>query len=159
VFTSAVVLWHMGAPAVDGSRKPSSDSRDRSAHRLVGLAFATLAIYLLVDSTRALIVGIQPDRSLLAIAYLAVTAIVMLVLANAKRGIGRRLDNQVFLAEARMTQLDAYLAIGILSALSANALWGWWWADPLAAMTVGVMASLEARENLWRRVMESTPET
>ncbi len=148
VFTSVVVLWHMGTSPTAARGDPTSNSRDDAAHRLVGIAFATLSVYLLVVSTRALIVGVEPDKSLPGIVYLAATAVVMLALARTKRGIGRRLDNKVFLAEARMTQLDAYLSIGILTSLSTNALWGWWWADPIAAASIGVIAFSEARASL-----------
>ncbi len=147
VFTSVVVLWHMGVAGPGDVSVTSDQSRDNLAHRLVGLAFGALSIYLLVTSVRALIVGVEPDTSRLGIIYLAVTSGVMLMLARAKRGMGRRLRSDVFLAEARMTQLDAYLAIGILSALIVNAAWGWWWADPLAAAAVALLAMIEARSS------------
>jgi len=138
VFTSSVVLWHMG------SARGGAVARDDTARRLVGLAFGVLSIYLLIGSIRALTTGVDPSSSPLAIAYLAVTALVMFALARAKRRVGERLESAVFLSEARMTQIDAYLATGILVALAANTLRGWWWADPLAASVVGLIAAREA---------------
>ena len=79
VFASLVVLWHMAGVISDG--------RDRRAGLLVGLAFAVLAVYLFVAGTRALIVGAEPDESILGIFYLAVTAVVMFVLGLLKRPV------------------------------------------------------------------------
>jgi len=145
VFTSVVVLWHMGSAPSSGD-----GARDDSARRLVRLAFAVLSAYLILASIRGLVTHMDPKTSPFGIAYLAVTAAVMVDLARRKRRMGERLASEVFLAEARMTQIDAYLAVGILVALASNAVWGWWWADPLAAATVGVIAAREATEGLLR---------
>jgi len=145
VFTSVVVLWHMGDTAIDGSR-PDAGNRDRNANRLVAAAFTALAMYLIVSSTRSLVLHSVPDRSLWGIIYLAVTALVMLALARLKRRSGRGLANDIYLAEARMTQLDAYLAVSIMTALLTNGLFGWWWADALSAGGVGLLAAVEAVE-------------
>ncbi len=146
VFTSTVVLWHM-----DPDEKSHNPSRDRRAQRLVAVAFALLALSLVVASTRALLVHIEPDSSSLGVAYLAATAAVMLGLAHLKRRTGSRLGNSVFLAEAKMTQIDAYLATGILLALLLNGLWGMWWADPLAAGGIAVVAASEASSGFRNR--------
>lgn len=139
VFTSTVVLWHM-----EPNEEAHSHRRDRRAERLVAVAFALLSASLMVASTRALVVSTEPDSSSLGIVYLAATAAVMLGLAHLKRRTGMRLGNPVFLSEAKMTQIDAYLAMGILLALVLNGLWGWWWADPLAAGGIAIVAASEA---------------
>lgn len=144
VFASLVVLWHMN--------DTKSFHRDRRARNLVAAAFALLALYLTIAGTRALLTGTEPDSSPIGIAYLAVTAVVMFTLAAWKARIGRRLDNEPFLAEARMTYLDGWLATAILTALALNAIAGWWWTDPIAALIVAVIAAREAAE-LW----ETTP--
>lgn len=145
VFTSAVVLWHMGDADINEGR-PDDGRRDRNANRLVAGAFAVLAMYLVVSSTRSLLVHSVPERSLWGIVYLGATALVMLALAHLKRRYGRLLANDIFLAEARMTQLDAYLATSIMIALLVNHLFGWWWADALSAGGIGILAAAEAVE-------------
>jgi len=147
VFTSAVVLWHMREPDTRGG-KLHARKRDRNANRLVAGAFAVLAMYLIVSSTRSLIIHSVPERSLWGIIYLGATALVMLALAHLKRRYGRLLANDIFLAEARMTQLDAYLAISIMTALLANTLFGWWWADALSAGCVGILATSESADRI-----------
>jgi divalent metal cation (Fe/Co/Zn/Cd) transporter len=140
VFASLVVLWHMSPD--DGAHP----TRDRRAQRLVASAFAVLAVFLLVISVRTLWIGAEPDSSPIGIAYLTVTAVVMFTLARAKRRIGLRLESEPFLAEASMTFLDGGLATGILTALVLNSAFGWWWADPVAAILVGLVAANEAIE-------------
>ena len=144
VFASLVVIWHMN-PGADGHRA----HRDRRAIRLVGAAFALLAVYLVVAGIRQLVLGEQPDSSPVGIGYLFVTAIVMFSLARWKRRVGTALDSEPFRAEASMTFLDGCLATSILTALVLNLVLGWWWADPAAALLIGAAAAREARES-WR---------
>jgi len=139
VFASLVVLWHM----VEGH--PDA-ARDRRARRLVAIAFAALALYLLAAGLRALVTHAEAESSPLGIAYLGVTAVVMFSLAARKHRVGRDLDNLAFLAEARMTFLDGWLATAILAALALNTAFEWWWADPAAALVVAFAAARESVE-------------
>lgn len=140
VFASLVVIWHMT------TAHPDRQAGDRRAARLVAAAFAALAIYLVIASLRALWVRAEPESSPLGIAYLALTAVVMFTLAVHKKRVGERLDSAPFVAEARMTLLDGWLATAILAALIVNSLFGWWWADAVAAITIGGVAAHEAVE-------------
>lgn len=149
VFASLVVIWHM-SPDEGGHVA----SRDRRAMRLVGVAFAVLAVYLLVAAGRQLASGDQPDSSPIGIVYLGVTALVMFSLARWKSAVGRALHSEPFRAEAFMTFLDGWLATGILTALALNLFFGWWWADALAALLIGAVAAREARES-WVEAAET----
>lgn len=144
VFASLVVIWHM-TPGAAGHHA----RRDGRALRLVGIAFAVLAVYLVFAGTRQLLAHEQPDSSPFGIAYLAVTAVVMFSLARWKRRVGNALDSDPYRAEASMTFLDGCLATSILTALALNLLLGWWWADPAAALLIGAVAAREARD-AWR---------
>lgn len=146
VFASLVVLWHL-EPGADGHHA----RRDRKAMRLVAVAFAVLAAYLVLASVRSLVAAEEPESSPLGIAYLAVTALVMFTLAAWKKRVGTRLGSEPFLAEASMTFLDGCLATSILTALALNTTLGWWWADPAAALLIGAVAAREAREH-WQAV-------
>ena len=138
VFASLVVLWHMS--------DTGTAHRDRRAQRLVAAAFAILAVYLTAAAIRSLVIQAEPDASPLGIVYLAITAIVMFSLAAWKGAVGKQLNSEPFLAEARMTHLDGWLATAILTALTLNATLGWWWADPVAALIIGAVAAHEAIE-------------
>jgi divalent metal cation (Fe/Co/Zn/Cd) transporter len=141
VFASLVVVWHLR-----GDR--ASHRRHRRGLTLVGLAFILLAVILLGGGLVRLASGAMPEESPLGIAYLAVTAVVMFTLARLKAADGRALANGPLASEARVTFLDGLLACGILVALVLNAVAGWWWADAIAAIAVGVLAAMEGRENL-----------
>jgi divalent metal cation (Fe/Co/Zn/Cd) transporter len=144
VFASLVVIWHMNP-----SDRGQQVRRDRRALRLVGVAFGVLSIYLVIAGIRALVVQGQPGSSPVGIAYLFLTALVMFGLARWKRRVGVALNSEPFLAEASMTFLDGCLATSILLALALNLVAGWWWADPAAALLIGLVAAREARDS-WR---------
>lgn len=142
VFASLVVLWHMReAPEAE------AHGRRRRALRLVAAAFTVLAVYLLIAAIRSIVSGAKPENSPIGIAYLGATAVVMFSLAKMKKTTGRAANSDPLLAEASMTFLDGWLSTGILLALASNAIWGWWWADPLAALLVAVFCLNEARES------------
>ena len=149
IFASLVVVWHLGG---DGTAAAASPRR-RRALRLVALAFVLLAGYLVASATHALLTHQQPDSSPVGMAYLAVTAVVMFTLARAKQRLGQQTGDGPLQAEASMTFLDGWLALSILAALAANAVLGWWWADPAAAGLIAVAALGEARGN-WKEAAE-----
>jgi divalent metal cation (Fe/Co/Zn/Cd) transporter len=142
LFASGVVVWHLRHPGRD------SDRVTAQALRLVGWAFFVLATVVTIGAIWALAARAAPDESPLGIAYLTLTAAVMLSLGAAKRDAGRRLGSEPLTAEARMSIIDAALALGVLIGLAANALLGWWWADPVAALVVAAVATREGFENL-----------
>jgi divalent metal cation (Fe/Co/Zn/Cd) transporter len=144
VFASIVVLWHLG-----GATEDADPARARRAMRLIAGAFAALGVYLLIQAVRGFVTRITPASSLVGTVFIAATVVVMFVLAWGKRRTGQALDNRPLVANASMTFIDGCLAAGILAALLADRLFGWWWADPLAAAIVGLVALSEAREN-WR---------
>jgi len=142
VFASSVVVWHLRHP----------DRHDAAvtawALRLVAAAFFLLAAVLVVAAAVVLLAGHTVEDSPLGVAYLAVTALVMLSLAMVKRRIGVRLGSRPLAAEARMTFLDAALATSVLLGLVANTVFGWWWADPAATMLVAGASAFEGIQNL-----------
>jgi divalent metal cation (Fe/Co/Zn/Cd) transporter len=142
LFASGVVVWHLRHPGRD------SNHVTVQALRMVAGAFFVLALVVTVGAVWALAAGAAADESPIGIAYLGLTAVVMLSLGAAKRSTGIRLGSEPLAAEARMSIIDAALALGVLVGLAANALLGWWWADPLAALLVGAAAFHEGIENL-----------
>jgi divalent metal cation (Fe/Co/Zn/Cd) transporter len=74
--------------------------------------------------------------------------IVMPVLARAKRAAARELDSRSLEGDSAQTMLCTYMSAVLLFGLAANALWGWWWADPVAGLVIAALAAREARE-LW----------
>jgi divalent metal cation (Fe/Co/Zn/Cd) transporter len=142
VFASVVVLWHLG-----GADEEADPRRARRAVRLIAAAFAVLGLYLLAQAVRGFVTRITPESSPLGTAFIAATVVVMFSLAWGKRRTGRALASRPLVADASMTFIDGCLAAGVLAALLADRVMGWWWADPLAAAIVAVVALNEAREN------------
>ena len=134
---SAVVIWELSG---------TGGERQRRGLRLIGGAFAALAVYLLVQSTFVLAVGDRPRHSALGIAWTAVTAAVMFALAAGKARTGRALENPVLRTEGRVTMVDGILAAAVLLGLVLNAALGWWWADPVAGYVMVCYAIREVRE-------------
>lgn len=148
VFASSVVVWH-----VRPGHAEDHPARTRVALRLTASAFMTLAVVLSIAAINDFISGRRAGESPWGIAYLAVTAIVMLALASRKRRVAVQLESAPLRSEATMTFLDGLLATATLVGLALNALVGWWWADPAAALLVAAAAFNEAREN-WEEATE-----
>jgi divalent metal cation (Fe/Co/Zn/Cd) transporter len=134
---STVVIWELSGTGED---------RQRRGLRLIGYAFAGLAVYLLVQSTVVLAAGYHPRHSVPGIVWAAVTAVVMFALAAGKARTGRALDNPVLRTEGRVTLIDGILATAVLAGLVLNAAAGWWQADPAAGYVLVYYAAREVRE-------------
>ena len=96
-----------------------------------------------VESVRTLVDGDHPAASWVGIGLAAVTAPTMPLLARAKRRVGHRLGSAATVSEGAQNMVCAYLSIALLAGLGANALLGWWWADPLAALAIAAVAARE----------------
>ena len=134
---STVVIWELSGTGED---------RQRRGLRLIGYAFAGLAVYLLVQSTVVLAVGYHPRHSVPGIVWTAATAVAMFALAAGKARTGRALDNPVLRTEGRVTLIDGILATAVLAGLVLNASAGWWQADPAAGYVLVYYAAREVRE-------------
>lgn len=134
---STVVLWELSG---------SGEARQRRALRMIGIAFAALAVYLLVQSTAALVSQHHASPNLAGILWTAVTALLMFTLAEGKRRTGRALHNPVLITEGRVTFIDGLLAAAVLTGLTLDQTLGWWWADPLAGYVIVYYAVREAAE-------------
>jgi len=138
-----VVLW------LFSGRRRGSSSAERRAQQLIALSFFLLAGYVSVEALRTFVNVDHPAASWVGIGLAAFTAATMPLLAYAKRGLGNQLHSAATVKEAAQTQLCAYLSIALLLGLGANALAGWWWADPLTALFISAVALKEGRES-WR---------
>jgi divalent metal cation (Fe/Co/Zn/Cd) transporter len=138
-----VIIW-----LFTGSR-PHSSTAERRAQQLVAVSYFILALYVAVDSARTLIGGHHPGTSWVGIGLAAFTAPTMPLLALAKRNVGRQLNSSATVSEATQNMICAYLSVALLVGLLLNAVAGWWWADPAAALLIAGVAAREGRES-WR---------
>jgi divalent metal cation (Fe/Co/Zn/Cd) transporter len=138
-----VVLW------LFTGRRLDSPAAERRAQEMIAVSFFILAAYVGVESIRTLVGGDHPEASWVGIGLAAFTAPTMPLLASVKRRVGQQLNSAATVKEASQTQLCAYLSVALLIGLLANALAGWWWADPVAALFIAAVALKEGRES-WR---------
>ena len=138
-----VVLWLFTGVRI------GSSSAERRAQQMIAGSFFVLAAYVGVESIRSLVGGNEPDASWLGIGLAAFTIPTMPLLAHFKRRIGNKLHSAATVKEASQTQLCAYLAVALLIGLLANAVLGWWWADPAAALVIAGVATREGVQS-WR---------
>jgi divalent metal cation (Fe/Co/Zn/Cd) transporter len=135
--SAVTLLWRLQ----DGQDR----HRERRALRVVGVSFLLLAGYVAWEAVRDLLLRHAPEVSYVGIAIAALSLVVMPLLARSKRRVAAQLTSKALTADSRQTSLCAYLSAILLGGLVLNALLGWWWADPVAAL---VMVPIIVREGL-----------
>jgi divalent metal cation (Fe/Co/Zn/Cd) transporter len=143
VAAGGVVVW-----LFTGARL-HSETAERRAQQLIAVSFFLLAGYVSVESIRTLAGSHHPGASWLGIGLAAVTAPTMPLLARAKGRVGTALGSSATVSEGQQNMICAYLSVALLVGLGANALFGWWWADPAAALVIGAVALREGVES-WK---------
>lgn len=138
--SGTVLLWRL---------QDGGEHREALAQRLVGVCFFLLAAYIGIDASTDLWWQQAPDVSYAGIAIAALSLIVMPILARAKRGVAGEIGSNALAADARQTDLCVYLSAILLIGLGLNALFGWWWADPVAGLAMLPIIFIEGRKS-WR---------
>jgi divalent metal cation (Fe/Co/Zn/Cd) transporter len=134
--SGSVLLWRLSSPAHD-------ESREKIALKLVGISFLILAAYVAFEAVKSLLAHEPPQTSFVGIGLSVVSLIIMPLLARSKRRSASNLESRAMKADSRQTDLCAYLSAILLGGLALNALFGWWWADPVAAL---IMVPIIVRE-------------
>jgi divalent metal cation (Fe/Co/Zn/Cd) transporter len=141
VTASGAAQWRLRAH-MDPARR---ERVERVTLQIIGWSFLALAAYVAYDSATSLWFRERPDRSMVGIVILVLSVIVMPVLARAKRGVAVAMGSGALAADATQTSLCAWLSAIALVGVGLNALLGWWWADPVAALA---MVPIIAREGV-----------
>jgi divalent metal cation (Fe/Co/Zn/Cd) transporter len=141
VTASGAAQWRLRAD-LDAARR---ERVERATQRIIGWSFLALAAYVAYDSVSAILQREPPERSFVGLVILALSAVVMPVLARAKRRVARAMTSRALEADAMQTSLCAYLSVIALAGVVLNAALGWWWADPVAALA---MVPIIAREGM-----------
>lgn len=143
--SAGVLMWRL---RVEQQFPERAEQVERRALRLIGVAFLALAALVGVESVRSLVAGERPDASVAGIALTVVSLVVMPLLAGAKRRVGAEMGDRSVEADSNQTMACVYLSAVVLAGLALNALFGWWWADPVAALVVVGFLVHEGREAL-----------
>ncbi|WP_331753302.1 cation transporter (plasmid) [Streptomyces sp. NBC_00637] len=144
VSSAAAVAWQFSA-----REHAVREAREKTALRIIAVSFFVLAAYVTVDSVRALAGTGEAQHSTAGIVLAALSLAVMPFLSAAQRRAGRELGSASAVADSKQTLLCTYLSAVLLAGLLANSLFGWTWADPIAALVIAAVAVKEGRE-AWR---------
>jgi divalent metal cation (Fe/Co/Zn/Cd) transporter len=139
--SGGILLWRLRSE----KRGAKAEDVERRALRLVGVSFLLLAAYVAFGAIKSLVRGEAPEHSLPGICIALLSMLVMPWLARRKRAAARELNSGALHVDSRQTSLCAYLSAVLLAGLVLNAVLGWWWADPAAAL---LMVPLIAREGV-----------
>jgi divalent metal cation (Fe/Co/Zn/Cd) transporter len=142
--SSVAALWRLRQDADVRTREHA----ERAAHRVIGVAFLLLAVYIGAESARELLRRAAPERTFVGIAIAALSGIVMPLLSRRKRAVARALDSRALQADATQTDLCAYLSAIVLGGLVLNALFGWWWSDGVAGLLMTPIIAKEGIEGI-----------
>ena len=141
VTSGAALLWRMSVDA-DAHRR---ERNERLALRIVGVSFVALAAYIGYESIGDLVRRQAPEHSIAGIILACVSLLVMPLLSRAKRRVANALGSAAMHADATQTDFCIYLSAILLGGLLLNAIFGLWWADPVAAL---IMVPIIAREGI-----------
>lgn len=141
ISSAAAVAWQFSAT--------DPETREKAALRLIAMSFFALAAYVTVDAVLSLL-GVREARpSVIGIVLAAASLVIMPVLSLTQRRAGRELGSLSAVADSKQTLLCTYLSAILLAGLVLNSLWGWSWADPVAALGIAAIALREGLD-AWR---------
>jgi divalent metal cation (Fe/Co/Zn/Cd) transporter len=144
VTSGSVLLWRMSVDADVWNRQ----RREKLSLRIVGVCFIALAAYVGYESISDLVSRKSPEHSIPGIVLACVSLVVMPLLSHAKKKVGNELGSAAMHADAKQTDFCVYLSVILLLGLLLNAVLGWWWADPAAALIMVPLITKEGVEAL-----------
>jgi divalent metal cation (Fe/Co/Zn/Cd) transporter len=144
VTSGAALVWRMAVDADVHER----DRNEKNALKIVGLCFLCLATYIAYESATDLFRKRVPEHSLPGIMLACVSLVVMPLLSRAKRKVAGALGSAAMHADSKQTEFCAYLSAILLGGLALNALFGLWWADPVAALAMAPIIAKEGIDSL-----------
>jgi len=152
VSAAVILIWRL-------RRDHLREEAEHRALRAIGITFLALAVYIVAQASWTLYTATQPEPSFPGIVIAVLSLALMPPLALAKRRIGKRIGSEAMVAESMETIVCSLLSAFLLVGLVANAVWGWWWADPLAALLMVPFLLNEGREALEHARGESEEHT
>ncbi len=143
--SGGILIWRLLAERTRGDAE-AIELVERRAQKLVALSLFGLATYIVFDSLKTLLLQEHPEPSAVGIAVTSLSIGVMWWLARAKRRTAVALGSRALAADAFQTTACWWLSIIVLCGIGVNALTGWWWADPVAAIAMTIFLVREGRE-------------
>ena len=153
VASGLVLIWRLRKHGFCNDEE--EEAAEKKAIFFVGVTFLVLALYVTYESAKKLLLHEHPDESVIGIVLALVSLIVMPWLAIYKKRIAAEINSRALRADALETLACSYLSLTLLIGLGANALFGWWWADPVAALAMVYFLVKEG----WEAISEGRGET
>jgi len=144
--SGSVLIWRLCSEKRGNADEEAIEQIERRAEQIVGSSFFVLAAYVAFDAVTSLLNQDRPAVSVVGMVLAAVSIGVMLWLARAKRRTAVDLGSRALAADAEQTQACWYLSVVVLAGIGLNAIFGWWWADPVAALGVSFILVREGWE-------------
>lgn len=145
--SGAVLIWRLRAERT-AKELAAIERLDRRAHQLVGWSLFALAAWVVFDATTALWTQERPEPSAVGLGLLVASIAAMYWLARAKRRAAAALRSRALEADSFQTSACFWLSVVGLAGVGLNATFGWWWADPVAALGIAALLVKEGREGL-----------
>ena len=146
--SAAVIIWRILSESRNKTNPEKIYLIERRAQRLVGLSLLAFAIYILFQSGSALVLQERPEVSHTGIILAVLSLAVMWWLARSIRRVGQQLHSHAIEADSSQTLACWWMSLSLLGGLGVNALFGWWWADPLAGIAISALMLREAK-SVW----------
>ncbi len=124
------------------------EQHEKRAMKLVGYSFIVLAIYVIFESLRKLLLHEIPEASVPGILIALASILVMSRMAKYRHDLGHELKIDSLVADSKQTQLCVYMSYALLAGIGLNFLFSWWWADPLAGLIIATLAFWEGKKAL-----------
>jgi divalent metal cation (Fe/Co/Zn/Cd) transporter len=144
---AAALLWRLSVEG-RGAERAAVERAEHRVHRIVGFTFVMLALYVTAQAGWTLWQKAAPEESTLGMIVAAASLVVMPLVSWGKLRAAREIGSTALRAEAKETLACSYLSFTLLLGLGANAVVGWWWADPVAALLMVPWLIKEGREGL-----------
>jgi divalent metal cation (Fe/Co/Zn/Cd) transporter len=141
VIGSAALLWRFRAELHHAARGPQSEAH---ASLVIAVALTVVSLALTVSAIYALAVGSHPGHTLLGILIAGLASLVLAPLAYSKRRVAARLNSAALRGDSTLSAIGAAIGVLAIVGLLLDRALGWWWADRVAALIVGVVAAAEA---------------
>lgn len=142
--SGAILLWRLSSDRDEVGRERT----EARALRLVGISLLAIAVYIAVEAARSLILRHAAEISQVGMGLAIAALIVMPWLARAKRRVAAQIDSHALVADSRQSDICSWLAAILIAGLFLNALLGWWWSDPVAALLMVPLIAKEGFEAL-----------
>ena len=147
--SGAVVGWRLRAELGGRADEEAVERMEWRAGRIAGALLLGLAVYIVIDAGRRLLgYGEEAQESHVGIVLTALSLAVMPFLGWVKLRTARALSSGALRADAYETIACSWLSLTTLAGLLLNAVFGWWWADPLAALAIVPLVVREGLEGL-----------